>query len=71
MKYILIDQTMTDSFDEEFNNLEEAIKAGDRAFDQLTEHDKKQRTAFYLLESINPDESAENHYDGNIVKEWM
>lgn len=71
MKYILIDQTKTDTFDKEFDNLEEALETGDREFGYLTNHDKRQRTGFYLLESINPDEEAENHYDGDIIKEWM
>lgn len=71
MKYILFDQTETDAFTSEFDNLDEAIKAGDRDFGYLTDNDKKHRTAFYLLESCEPDEEAEYHYDGKIIKEWM
>lgn len=71
MKYILVDQTTTDAFTEEFETKEEAIAAGDRQFNYLTESDLKERTAFYVLESINPDEEATNHFDGEIVKEWL
>lgn len=31
---------------------------------------KKNVKSFYVLESVNPDETADNHYDGNIIKEW-
>lgn len=71
MKYILVDQSKTDSFDKEFDDLNEAIRIGNTDFGYLTDHDKKQRTGLYLLESVNPDESAENHYDGEIIKKWI
>lgn len=71
MRYILVDQTATDAFTEEFETKEEAIAAGARQFNYLTESDLKERTAFYVLKSINPDEEAENHFDGEIVKEWL
>jgi hypothetical protein len=71
MKYILIDQTTTDMFNDEFDNLETALNAAETQFNYLTENDKKKRTAFYLLESINPDEDAPDHFDGNIIKEWL
>lgn len=71
MKYILIDQTKTDWFTEEFDNKEDAIKEGDWKFGMLTKSDKKSREAFYVLESENPDEDAPNHFDGNIIKQWI
>ena len=71
MKYVLIDQTDTDWFTDEFDDLDEAIAAGDSAFSLLTKIDKKRRTEFYLLESVNPDEDAENHLDGTVIKQWM
>ena len=40
-------------------------------FSYLTKADIKEREAFYVLESINPDEEAENHYDGEVVKRWI
>ena len=36
----------------------------------LTKCDQKRRTAFYVLGSVNPDEDAPDHYDGDIVKRW-
>jgi hypothetical protein len=43
---------------------------GGEQWGQLTEHDQQHRTAFYVLESINPDEDAPDHYDGEIIKRW-
>lgn len=71
MKYVVIDQTRTDCFTKEFETKEEAIKEGEYQFGMLTSNDKKRREAFYVLESANPDEEAENHFDGNLVKEWI
>jgi len=71
MKYILIDEKDGDMFTAEFATKEEAIAAGNRDFARLTAIDKKHRTAFYVLESENPDEEAENHMDGTVVKEWI
>lgn len=71
MKYVLIDQTTTDMYTDEFNDKDEAIRAGEAAFERLTKADKRRRTAFFVLDSDNPDEESENHYDGNPVREWI
>lgn len=71
MKYIIIDSKNGDMFTEEFETREEAINAADRAWTYLTEKDKKRREAFYVLESVNPDPEAVDHYDGNLVKNYM
>ena len=71
MKYVLIDQIKnSDCFTSEFETKEEAIKGGELAFQYLSEQDKAHRAEFYILKSINPDEDAENHFDGDIVKRW-
>lgn len=67
MKYILIDVKNGDMFNEEFNTADEAIAEAERQWDNMSEYDKKQRTDFYVLESINPDEEAENHFDGQVI----
>ena len=69
MKYIIIDQTKTDWFTTEFDSKERAIKEAQKQWDWLTASDRERREAFYVLESVNPDEEAENHLDGNIVWE--
>lgn len=71
MKYIIVDNKDGDLFTTEFNTAEEAIKEADKQFNYLTEHDKKHRQAFYVLESVNPDEDADNHFDGNPIKEYI
>lgn len=70
MKYIIIDIKKGDVFAEKFNSKEEALKRSDVEWNKLSRYDQKQREAFYVLETINPDEEAENHFDGNIIKEY-
>ena len=70
MKYVLIDDCQTDIYTEEFNDLEAAIKEGNNQFERLTKTDLKRRKAFFLLETVNPDPEAENHFDGDIIKTW-
>ena len=71
MRYIIIDVKNGDMFNKEFNSKEEALKQAEIDFSYLTKADLKEREAFYVLESINPDEEADNHYDGDIVKRWI
>lgn len=70
MKYIVADFKDGDFFTDEFDTREEALQEAEEQWEQLTEHDQQRRTAFYVLESINPDEDAPNHYDGGIIKRW-
>lgn len=71
MKYIVIDQTKTDWFTEEFDNKEDAIKAAENHFYYLTREEKRKCEGFYVLESANPDEDAEDHYDGDVVRDLL
>ena len=71
MKYIIIDVKKGDMFNKEFDNKAEALKQAEIDFSYLTKADIKEREAFYVLESANPDEEAENHYDGEVVKRWI
>lgn len=71
MKYILIDWVKDgDMFTEEFETVEEAVETASYEWEQLSTHDKNRRSEFYVLESVNPDEDAEDHLDGDIVKRW-
>ena len=70
MKYLVM-RKQKRSMDEEineFNTLEEAIKFSDSEFNYLCESDRKNCEYFFILESVNPDENAEDHYDGNFAK---
>lgn len=70
MKYIVIDDatTMSAVCDEyEYNDLESAKKKADSIFQHLTESEVKKRDGLYVLESVNPDENAEDHHDGDPV----
>ena len=71
MKYIVMDGKSGDIFTEEFDSREDAISYADRDFEHLTASDKKHRDFYYILESINPDEDAENHFDGDIIKRYI
>ena len=71
MKYIVMDQIMNgDLFTEEFDTVDEALEYGEAEWEHLSEVDKDRRESFILLESANPDEDAENHLDGDIVRRW-
>lgn len=67
MKFVIVDQTATDMFNEEFETREEAINAATKEWNHMSAHDQKLREAYYVLESQNPDEDAEDHFDGDII----
>ncbi len=71
-KYILMDETINngDVFAREFDDVNKAISTGDKEWSCMTAHDKKHTSAFYVLESVNPDPDSENHFDGNYIKIW-
>ena len=69
MKYVVMDERKDgtgDLFNDEFETAEEAIKAAKWKWSYLTNREKKERT-IWVLESVNPDEEAENHFDGDVI----
>lgn len=70
MKHIVMDYRDGELFTEEFETEAEAIEAAEAEWNHLSESDKKHRESFTVLKSINPDEEAENHLDGDIVRRW-
>lgn len=66
MKYVVVDIKDGDIFSTEMENASEAIKEAKRQWGYLTNRERKNRT-FYVLESVNPDEDAEDHFDGNVI----
>ena len=70
MEYIIMDCTDTDMFNESFETAEEAIEQAELDWEHRTAHDKNRRTEYYVLESANPDEEAEDHFEGNVLKRW-
>lgn len=68
MKYIIIDERKNGQlFAEEFEHKDNAINSAKYDWNRRTEHDKKDTEAYYVLESINPDEDADDHFDGNPI----
>lgn len=67
-KYIYITGKMGSEWVEEFETLEEAKKAADYEWDHMTGWDKKTLEYAYILESVNPDPDAPDHFDGDPVK---
>lgn len=68
MKYVLIDMLKNgDMFNKEFNEKAAAISAAQNTWSSLTEHDRKRRESFYVIESINPDAQSADHFDGDII----
>lgn len=70
MKYLVIDQRKYDEFVEEFSTKEEAIAFADDEWERMVKADKDSTVAYYILESVNEDEEADDHFDGDIVKEY-
>lgn len=73
MKYILFDKRDDGQvFTEEFETKEEAVRRADITWERyITDNEKRHIVEFYVLESINPDEDAEDHWDGNYVKLYL
>ena len=70
MKYIVVKETNTDWFTTEHASKEEALKEAEYFWDRMSKYDKKATKSYYVLESDNPDEDADNHLDGKYVKKW-
>lgn len=71
MKYIVEYEARkgdSDCFTEEYESREEAVEAAERQWNHLTIMEQRKNTVF-VLESINPDEDAEDHFDGNPI--WV
>lgn len=66
MKYICIYEKNGDMFTDEFEALSEAKECADRQYAHMTSLEKKTCT-LSVLESANPDEDAEDHFDGKTV----
>lgn len=71
MKYIIITGCKGSEWTEEHETKEQAIKAADKEYNHMNECDKKNTSYMYILESVNPDEDAPNHFDGDIVKTYI
>ena len=68
MKYIVFDERKNGQvFTEEFESKDEAIESAEYEWLRRTEYDKKNTTGFYVLESANPDEDADDHFDGDVT----
>lgn len=70
MKYLVVYATRGDEFVEEFDNKEEAFENADYQWSHLTKNEKRD-CEFYVLESANADEDAENHMDGDVLREYI
>ena len=69
MRYVVIDSRkdgIGDLFNLEFESLDEALTVADRQWCCLTSTEKNRRTVF-VLRSVNPDEDAEDHFDGDVM----
>ena len=73
MKYLVVDNQMQYGATEEikeFEILEDAMEYAEYSWNCMSNSDKMHTTAYYLLESVNPDEESDDHYDGDIIKRW-
>lgn len=69
MKYIMEIEGGYDVDVREFENSDEALKEAEDFWRRTSEDDKK-TMKITVLESVNPDVNADNHYDGNPIKIW-
>lgn len=67
MEFIVMDEKNGDIFNKEFGTEQQAIEYASSEWERMSEHDKKHCDEYYVLKSANPDEEAENHFDGNVV----
>ena len=67
MKYLVIDSRICTESVEEFDNKEEAIEYAKDDFDSMCKTALEKCLEYYVLESVNPDEDSENHYDGDVI----
>lgn len=71
MKYIFVREFNNgDEYIKEFDSKEEAVKFGDQDWHHTTDSERRKCKYCYVLESDNPDEDDENHFDGNPVFTW-
>ena len=73
MKYLVVDNQMEYGATEEikeFEILEDAMEYAEHSWNCMSDSDKKHTTAYYVLESVNPDVESDDHYDGNIIQRW-
>ncbi len=61
MKYIVMNDDGNDIYNDEFDNREDAIKRA--------EYRSRYEDDIIVLESVNPDEDAADHFDGNLIWE--
>ena len=70
MKYVLIDCLKDgDMFTKEFDSRMDALHSASSAWDSLSDYDKKRRESFYVIESADPNEESESHFDGDVLYE--
>lgn len=67
MKYIVMN-TNGDIYNDEYNTRAEAIARAEYRWSHLTEREKR-KDDLIVLDSVNPDEEAEDHFDGNPIWE--
>ena len=69
MKYLVINEQLFGSFDWEVKEFSKRAKAIAQAKEDWRTMSIIERKRFnvYVLESVNPDEEADNHFDGDII----
>lgn len=70
-KYIIVDGRDHEEWTIEFDNREEAIKELMSEWECLSKYDKENVKYMYVLESVNQDEEAPDHFEGEYVAELV
>lgn len=67
MKYIAACEIRGDIFTKEFETADEAVKYAVADINRMSDSDVNKIESYLVIESVNPDEDAEDHFDGNTV----
>lgn len=71
MLYLVISGKMGSEWIDEYETKKAAIDAANYEYNHMCKGDKESTDYMYILKSVNPDEDAPNHYDGDIVKIYI
>lgn len=71
MRYLVVGEAHNDCNIFEFDSKNQAIRYADILYANMCRYDKLHYENLYVLRSVNPDPEAADHYDGDVVKEYL
>ena len=65
--YLIVFERDTEIWSDNFATPERAIAELHDEWERMSRYDQNKTNAAYVLETANPDPTAENHFEGNII----